>query len=208
MKRKQEKALIGYYFITDAEFSRRGNLSDVKNAVLAGVRFIQYRSKGSCARRMCAEAVKLRRLCRNATFLVNDRVDVALASGADGVHLGQDDFPCVLARRVLGRKAIIGVTVHNLKEAKKAETEGADYVAASPIFFTTTKKDAARPVGVGLIGELKRHLCIPLVAVGGINLSNAKEVVAAGADGLCAVSAVVASSNVRSQIRRFQELFK
>jgi thiamine-phosphate pyrophosphorylase len=180
----------------------------VKNAVLAGVKFIQYRNKDSAARQMCAEAIKLRRLCRHAALLVNDRVDVAMASHADGVHLGQDDLSCGLARRMLGRKAIIGVTVHDLNEAKIAESEGADYVAVSPIFFTTTKKDAARPVGLSLIGELKRHLRIPLVAVGGINLSNAKEVVAAGADGLCAVSAVVASTNVRSQIRRFQELFK
>jgi thiamine-phosphate pyrophosphorylase len=198
----------GYYFITDAGLSRAGNLSDVQNALAAGVAVVQYREKRAGGREMLAEAGRLREICRWALFLVNDRVDIALGVEADGVHLGQDDLPYEMARRLLGEKKIIGLTVHNLTEALAAQKLGADYLGVSPIFATGTKKDGGRPGGVSLIREIKRHVSIPVIAIGGINLQNAAAVVQAGADGVCAISAVVTSPDVRAEIAKFQALFK
>ncbi len=200
--------MIGYYFITDAGLSRRGNISDVKNALAAGVKIIQYRNKNAAARRMYEEALKLRNLCRDRTLLVNDRIDIALAVGADGVHLGQKDIPCRIARKILGRKKIIGLTVHNLKEARQARRWGADYIGVAPVFPTHTKSDAIKAVGIKLIREIKRRLDIPVVALGGVNLSNAKDIIRAGADGLCAISAVVSKKDVKTEIQKYQRLFK
>ncbi len=200
----------GYYFITDSLLSRAGNRSDVQAAVSCGVETVQYRNKIADTREMYLEALELARICQagGSLFLINDRLDVALAVEADGVHLGQTDMPCTRARRLLGRDNIIGVTVHNLAEARRAEEEGADYLGVSPIFSTSTKKDAGRPAGIRLIEEIREQVSLPLVAIGGINHSNAPEVIRAGADCLCAISCVVAEEDVSGRILRFQELFE
>ncbi|MFA6280965.1 MAG: thiamine phosphate synthase [Candidatus Omnitrophota bacterium] len=197
----------GYYFITDGALSRRGNISDIKSAVLAGVRIIQYRAKDTETKEMYEEALRLRKICENKIFLINDRVDVALAVKACGVHLGQSDMSYKAARKLLGKKKIIGVTVHNLKEAKSAQAQGADYIGLAPIFKTSTKPDAKDPVGIELIKEIKKYVHIPLVAIGGIDFLNASQVIAAGADCVCAISAVVTQKNVKQEIKKFQKLF-
>jgi thiamine-phosphate pyrophosphorylase len=197
----------GFYFITEESLSRAGNLSDVKTALSARVKFVQYRQKHNSARQFYQEALLLRRLCRKAAFIVNDRVDIALAVDADGVHLGQSDLPYAAARRLLGKKKIIGITVHSLREAKVAERWGADYLGVAPIFATATKEDAVRPLGVELLSRIKKEIRLPLVAAGGINLKNAPLVISAGADCISAVSAVVASADVKREIQKFQALF-
>jgi len=198
----------GYCFITDSKLSRAGNVSDVQNAVAAGVEMVQYRRKDASTSELFAEAAVLRKLCRRTLFLVNDRVDIAMAVQADGVHLGQDDLPFPAARKLLGQEKIIGLTVHSLDEARQAEAAGADYLGVSPIFTTQTKADAGPPAGIQLIQQIKRAVKIPLVAIGGINLANAPEVIQAGADGLCAISAVVSGEDVRAEIEKFQRLFR
>lgn len=200
--------LAGYCFITDAGLSRAGNESDVRQALAAGVGTIQYRCKEGSARELHREAAALRALCRGALFLVNDRVDLALAVEADGVHLGQDDLPYPVARRLLGDRRTIGITVRSVDQAVEAARMGADYVGVSPVFETRTKADAGRPCGLDLVRRVRRAVSIPVVAIGGITLENAPEVVAAGADGLCAISAVVGSHDVRTEIERFQRLFR
>jgi thiamine-phosphate pyrophosphorylase len=197
----------GYYFITDSKLSRAGNVSDVQNAVAAGVEAVQYRRKDASTSELFAEAAVLRQLCRRTLFLVNDRVDIALAVEADGVHLGQEDLPLPIARKLLGKERIIGLTVHSLEEARRAEAAGADYLGVSPIFTTQTKADAGPPAGIQLIQQIKRAVQIPLVAIGGINLANALEVIRAGADGLGAISAVVNRKDVQAEIKKFQRLF-
>jgi thiamine-phosphate pyrophosphorylase len=197
----------GYYFITDARLSLAGNINDVTLAAAAGAPVVQYRSSGLCTREMFAEARALRQLCRQTRFLVNDRVDLALAVQADGVHLGQDDLPLAAARALLGANAIIGVTVHNLEEARAAELGGADYLGVSPIFATQTKTDAGAPAGIDLLQQLRRATRLPLVAIGGITLQNAPEVIRAGADCACAISAVVTRSDVKEAVEQFQRLF-
>ena len=198
----------GYYFITDSGLSRAGNISDVKQADACSVCAVQYRNKNAETREMFDEALRLREICRNALFLINDRIDIALAVDADGVHLGQSDMPYRAARKMLGPEKIIGITVHNITEATEAQRLGADYLGVSPIFQTATKSDAGKPAGIALIEEIRAQVDIPLIAIGGINLTNAPEVVRAGADGLCAISAVVAKEDVSSEIKRFQELFR
>jgi len=198
----------GYYFITDSELSRAGNVSDVIQAESCGVGIVQYRNKTADTSAMYQEAVRLREICKKSLFLINDRIDIALAAEADGVHLGQADMPYRAARRLLGDEKIIGITVHNLAEAQKAERAGADYLGVSPIFATRTKSDAGKPAGIALIEEIRAKVEIPLIAIGGINLENAPQVVRAGADGLCAISAVVAQKDVSAEIRKFQELFR
>jgi len=197
----------GFYFITDAGSSRAGNISDVKNALKAGVRIVQYRQKNKSSREMFEEALKLRRICKDIIFLVNDRIDLALAVGASGVHLGQDDLPVAVARRLLGKKKIIGVTAHNLKEALLAQKQGADYLGISPIFSTKTKSDAGKPIGIPALKKIRARVIIPIISLGGINLENAKSVIQAGSDGICAILAVVSKDDVCREIRSFKKIF-
>ena len=202
--------ICGYYFITDAGLSRAGNMSDVTSALSCGVKVVQYRNKDAETRQMFDEALLLGQLCREggASFLINDRVDIALAVDADGVHLGQSDMPFAAARRLLGPEKIIGLTVHSLAEALEGQALGADYLGVSPIFATATKPDAGKPAGISLIEQIREEVSLPLIAIGGINHCNARQVVAAGADGLCAISCVVASDDAGEEMRRFQELFR
>jgi thiamine-phosphate pyrophosphorylase len=197
----------GYYFITDTRLSLAGNALDVEQAMAAGVRVVQHRDKKADTAAMIAEARILRRLCRSALFLVNDRVEVALAVDADGVHLGQEDLHYREARRRLGETKIIGITVNTVEQALEAASLGADYLGVSPIFATQTKPDAGEPAGLHLLREIRALVNLPLVAIGGITLDNAPDVIAAGADSLCAISAVVTQPDVQAAIMDFQNLF-
>ena len=197
----------GYYFITDANLSRAGNASDVRAAVAEGAAAVQYRCKSGETAMLYAEAVHLKALCRNVPFLVNDRVDIALAVNADGVHIGQDDMPFAVVRRLLGPKKIVGLTVHTVAEALAGAAAGADYLGVSPIFATATKKNAGPPAGLSLLSTVRKAVKVPLVAIGGITLANVPDVIAAGADAVCAISAVVSAEIAGEEIAKFQRLF-
>jgi thiamine-phosphate pyrophosphorylase len=199
--------LKGFYFVTDSTLSKRGIINDVKEAVLAGVCAVQYRNKDASYKAMLKEALSLRKICLKIPLIINDYIDIAQAVNADGVHLGQSDMPVSLARKILGAGKIVGVTVHSLKEAEEAKRSGADYLGVAPIFPTRTKTDTGRPVGLNLISRIKDRLDIPIVAIGGINLSNAKKVVKAGADAICAISAVLKRDDFAKEIKRFQKFF-
>ncbi|MFH1767680.1 MAG: thiamine phosphate synthase [Candidatus Omnitrophota bacterium] len=197
----------GYYFITDSRLTKRDILSDVKSALEAKVEVIQYRNKNANTKSLYEEASLLRKVCKDVCFIVNDRIDVALAVGACGVHLGVSDMSYEAARDIMGKGKIIGVTVRTKKEAVILSGKGADYLSLGPIFETTTKKDLPRPRGAALISEIRKECKTPLVAIGGITLSNAKEIIEAGADAICAISAVVTKDNVKEEIVKFQSLF-
>lgn len=197
----------GFYFITDSRLSRKGVLNDVRNAIKAGVEVVQYREKFKSTREMFKEALLLRRICSDATFLVNDRIDIALAVKADGVHLGQGDLPISVARKLLGKDKIIGITVHNLKEALLAQKQGADYLGVSPVFATKTKSDAGKPIGIKRLREISERARIPIVALGGISLKNVKQVVRSGADSICAISAVLNKPDVHAKLKKFHKAF-
>jgi thiamine-phosphate pyrophosphorylase len=199
----------GYYFITDSTYSAAGMASDVENAVAAGVKIIQYRNKAAQTRILYNEALSIRNLCTKsgAKLIINDRIDIALAVDADGVHIGREDMPYSEARRLLGKDKIIGVTVHTLEEALIAQDLGADYLGVSPIFATATKLDAGTPCGVEGLRAIRKASRLPIAAIGGIDLSNVGIVIEAGADMVCAISAVVTRPDVAAQIRKFQKEF-
>jgi thiamine-phosphate pyrophosphorylase len=196
----------GFYFVTDSKLSKQGIFSDAEQAIVAGCKIIQYRENKKSSKEMLEEALQLKKICakKNVLFIVNNRVDIALAANADGVHLGQDDLPLAVARKLLGKK-IIGVTAHSAQEAIVAEKQGADYVSASAIFATTTKKDAGKPKGIELITELKQAVKIPVVAIGGINEENLQPVLEAGADSIVMISAILNSDNVKETVARVVE---
>ena len=158
-------------------------------------------------REMYEEAVRLREICRNALFLINDRIDIAPGCRCRWCPPGTIGYALQCSQEDAGPEKIIGITVHNLAEALEAQRFGADYLGVSPIFQTATKPDAGKPAGIALIEKIRAHVDIPLIAIGGINLANAPEVIRAGADGLCAISAVVTKEDVGQEIRKFQELF-
>lgn len=198
---------IDFYLVTDSELSKKGTLSDVKDAVESGCRIIQYREKNKSTKEMVSEASEIKSICGdNAIFLVNDRIDVALAVGADGVHIGQDDMPICTARKLLGAEKIIGLTVHNGDEAIEAEKNGADYIGLGPIFDTSTKKDAGKGIGPAMIREVKSAIRIPVVAIGGINKENCRSVIESGADSLVAISAIVCSDDVKRETKDFIDI--
>jgi thiamine-phosphate pyrophosphorylase len=200
---------IDFYLVTDSGLSKKGTLSDVEKAVAAGCRIIQYREKSISTKDMILEAEQIKALCGSESiFLVNDRVDVALAVDADGVHIGQDDMPMATARELLGPDKIIGLTVHNVEEALEAERMGADYVGLSPIFNTSTKKDAGDRIGPESIRPVKDAIKIPIVAIGGINKQNSESVIIGGADSLVAISAIVCSDDVEKETREFIDLIQ
>lgn len=190
---------LSLYLVTDPVLcGTRGVEETCRLALQAGVGTLQLRDKNASSRELIRMAEILRKLCSKykAVFIVNDRVDVAMAVGADGVHVGQDDMPVQLVRKLLGPDAVIGASVRSVEEAKAAWKEGADYIAANLIFPTETKTDIREPLGIEAVSELKKASPLPLVAIGGINASNAGIVRRAGADGIAVVSAIMAAENV------------
>ncbi|NOQ21311.1 MAG: thiamine phosphate synthase [Candidatus Aegiribacteria sp.] len=197
---------LSLYLVTDPVLcGSRGVEETCRLALEAGVGALQLRDKNASTRELIQMAVILRNLCRKhgALFIVNDRIDVAMAVGADGVHLGQDDMPVFLARKFLGPDAVIGASARSPREAESAWREGADYIAANLIFPTDTKADLPEPLGTEAIAELKKASPLPLVAIGGINPSNADIVREAGADGIAVVSAIMAAEDVQEVVRAF-----
>ncbi len=197
------------YVITDARLARgRSHLEVIRAAIEGGATIVQYREKEGTTRQLVEEALALHRLTREAgvPLIVNDRLDVALAVEAEGVHVGQDDMPATLTRRLMGQERMVGVSATNLQEALQAEKDGADYLGMGPIFATPTKPDAAPPMGLEGLAEVCRRVSIPVVAIGGINEDNAAAVIEARADGVAVVSAIVAAPDVAAAARRLREV--
>jgi thiamine-phosphate pyrophosphorylase len=197
------------YLVTDSSLSRgRSSLEIVDAAISGGATMVQYRDKNATTRAMIEEARALLELCRarGVPFIVNDRADVALAVDADGLHVGQDDMPAALARRILGSGKILGVSAGNIEEALRAAAEGADYIGASPIFSTPTKPDAPRPMGLEGLRALARRIERPVVAIGGINAPNAAAIIGSGAVGIAVVSAIVSADDVEAATRELRSI--
>ena len=195
------------YVITDAPLSRgRSHRQVIDAAIRGGATMVQYREKNASTRKMIDEALALRDLCRahGVPFIVNDRVDVALAVDADGVHVGQDDMPASLARKLIGRGKVLGVSAENVEQARAAIADGADYVGAGAIFATATKADANKPIEIAGLLQIARACTIPMVGIGGINSSNAASVIRAGAAGVAVVSAIVSAEDVERAARELR----
>jgi len=179
-------------------------------AIAGGTDTIQFRDKDLDARGFLRIAKDLRALTRrNGTlFIVNDRLDLALACGADGVHLGQGDLPAGTARQLAPEGFIIGVSVGTVGEAVRAERDGADYIALSPTFTTLSKEDAGPGLGLDRLHLIRRAVRLPLVAIGGISRENAGSAIAAGADGVAVISAVVESPDITAAARELRDVVR
>jgi thiamine-phosphate pyrophosphorylase len=187
------------YLVTDGWiYPGRSHVDEVKAAIAGGARVVQFREKQMNDRDILAIGKVLRSLTAEASvdFIVNNRVDIALALGADGVHVGQGDMPVTLTRRLVGPDKIVGVSASTVAEAIRAEKEGADYIGASSVFATATKSDAPLPMGLNGLRQMAEAVSIPIVAIGGINLGNVEEVISAGADVAAVVSAVVCAPDM------------
>lgn len=201
---------IGLYFITDSGLTKKGIFSDVRLSVAAGVRVVQYREKGISHGRMIKEASKIADVCRKlgAIFIVNDFPEVAKEVKADGVHIGREDLSYSNARKILGNKRIIGVTVHSLGEALEAQSQGADYIGISPVFDTATKKDAGRGMGTEKLAYIVNAVKIPCIAIGGINEANISAVARTGVDGIAVISAIATKDDVKEAAKKLIEGIK
>jgi thiamine-phosphate pyrophosphorylase len=193
------------YVILDRGAARGRDLVELLEAVIAGgCRMVQLREKEWASGRLLPLAERLRARCRAAgvTFIVNDRVDLALVVEADGVHLGQDDLPPRSARPLLRPGMILGVSTHSVEQARAAQAAGADYVAVGSMFPTATKSDF-QLVGPDLLRKLRSEIRVPLIGIGGITPDNAAEVIRAGADGVAVISAVCAAADPTAATRHF-----
>jgi thiamine-phosphate pyrophosphorylase len=192
------KKIGRFHVLTDTCLQTQfSHLELAELALAGGADTIQFREKSGETRDMIRVAEEIQALCKRAglTFIVNDRVDVAIASHADGVHLGQNDFPIPLARSLLGEKAIIGGSASNLEEAHKCLLEGADYIGFGPIYFTTSKEDAGPAGGLDLLKQVVEEIPLPIIAIGGITRENAPQVIQAGVYGIAVISAVCCQNN-------------
>lgn len=192
------KSALRLYLVTDRDLSRGRSLEEViAKAVNGGTTMVQLREKRASSREFYESALRIKQILKGTgvPLIINDRADIAFAADADGVHLGQSDLPPEMARKILGKDKIIGLSIETQKEAELANALDVDYIAVSPVFGTPTKTDTAPALGLeGLrkIAGITKH---PLTGIGGIHLSNAREIIKAGADGIAVVSEIMSAED-------------
>lgn len=197
------------YVVTDRGLSKGRSHEEVaERSFRGGADVVQLRDKQMGTLDYYMTAVRIRALAKEygRIFIVNDRVDIALASDADGVHIGQSDIPAKAVRRMVPEDFIIGVSVGNVTEARNAEKAGADYVALSPIFDTGTKEDAGSGRGMEMLVKIRSAVKIPVLAIGGIGKDNVSGIIKAGADGVAVISAVVSQDDITAAVRELKDL--
>lgn len=209
-------AVRGLYAVLDPAVAAAGAADPdaaldgaVREALAGGCRVFQLRDKRSAAGALLVRARRLAGICREegALFIVNDRLDVGLLCGADGVHLGQDDLPAAAARRIAPAGFLIGVSTHGAEEARRAEADGADYVGVGAVFGTTSKGDALAPRGAALVSEVAAAVSIPAVAIAGITRENVREVIRAGAAGFAVIADLFGGPDVRARAEAFVRIW-
>lgn len=189
------------YVITDRSFLKGKSLKTmVEDSILGGATIIQVREKDISTREFFKVALEVKEVTDyyKVPLIINDRIDIAQAINADGVHLGQDDMPIKIARKILGQNKIIGISTGTLDEALEAERDGADYLGIGAVFYTGTKKDIDLPLGIETLKHIYQNINIPAVAIGGINASNFKEVLATGVDGISVISAILGKDDIKA----------
>ncbi|QDI89829.1 thiamine phosphate synthase [Salicibibacter halophilus] len=199
----------GLYVISAEKLHPHRSLLSVMEASLkGGATAIQLRDKESGKQALIEKARALQQLAQRyqVPFIMNDHLDVALAVNADGVHVGQGDFPLTEARKLLGKNKVIGISTHTKEEAIEAEQQGADYIGAGPVFGTSSKDDTEKEIGVDGLKEIVGHVSIPTVAIGGIKLNNTANVAATGVSGIAVISEIVMSDHIEDTCSRFTEI--
>ncbi len=194
-----------YAILDAAQAGERPVAALAESLLRAGVRALQYRDKGSPTRQLFERCRQLAVLAGSyrSLFIVNDRADVALLTGAAGVHLGQDDLPVELARALLPPGSVIGLSTHNLAQVRAGEATSADYLAIGPVFPTESKKQADPVVGLAGVQQARQATRKPLVAIGGITLENAPSVIAAGADAVAVIGDLLRAPDIEQRAREF-----
>lgn len=198
------------YLITDGTAKRDTTrfLEKIDKALSGGIKFIQLREKDLSARELLglAKSVKAKASAYGARILINDRADVALVAGADGVHITGAGYAPFEARKILGDKAVIGVSTHSIIDARRAEAEGADFVTFGPIYFTESKASYGEPLGIEKLREAATAINIPVFALGGVTTERVKEAVSNGASGVAVISAVFGSDDIEKSVKGFLEV--
>ncbi len=187
------KKIGRFHVLTDVCLQTRFSHPELAElAIAGGADAIQFREKNGETGQLIRIAEQVQAFCKKAgvAFIVNDRVDVAIASHADGVQLGQNDFPIPLARKLLGEEAIIGGSAGNMEEARKCLSEGADYIGFGPVYFTTSKEDAGPAGGLGLLKQVVKEIPLPIIAIGGLTKDNIPPIIRTGVHGIAVISAV------------------
>jgi thiamine-phosphate pyrophosphorylase len=184
----------------------RDEVKACKQAIRGGANIIQLRDKMQDKPRLLDSAQQLKDVCAasNVPFIMNNDLDIALACGADGLHIGQGDLPVPVARRLLPTDKLIGCSAATTKEARRAEADGADYIAVGSIYPTRSKADAA-VVGLKRLRQIRKAVSLPIVAIGGINADNARDVIDAGADAVAVISAVLGAKDIKQAARKIAE---
>lgn len=203
-----DKKMIDYtlYLVTDRELMSCETIEQsVERAIAGGATVVQLREKNASSREFYELAVRVKKITEpcQVPLIINDRIDICIAAGADGVHLGQKDIPCDIARRILGSEKIIGVSAATPEEAAKAERDGADYLGVGAVFSTSTKTDT-RPVTPEIIRNIRAAVTIPFVVIGGINSGNIETLSGLGINGAAVVSAVVAQPDIEKAARKMR----
>ena len=195
------------YPITDARLTGLSHREQIERLAAGGATFIQLREKLAAPREFYESALEAMKVARRlgVQIIINDRVDIAMAVAADGVHLGQDDLPPERVRALVGQSRIIGFSTHNLKQALEADSTPVDYIAIGPVFQTSTKEKPDPVVGLEALGEIKHRISKPLVAIGGITLDRAQETIAAGADSLAIISDLYVTGDIAGRARDYFE---
>jgi len=203
------KCDLSLYLVTDRGLSLSRPLEKiVEEAVRGGVTIVQLREKNAGSREFYNLAVKLKSLLQkyDVPLIINDRLDIALAADADGIHLGQSDLPSAIVRKILGPHKIIGLSVESLQDAVEANETDVDYIAVSPVFATPTKTDTKKPFGLSGVREVIEISKYPCVAIGGINANYAGTIIKSGASGIAVVSAVMSVASPYDAAKELKEL--
>jgi thiamine-phosphate pyrophosphorylase len=188
------------YLVTDRGIlSGRDLLEAVESAIRGGVTLVQLREKDISSLEFYNIALKMKQLLRkySVPLIINDRLDIAIAIDADGLHIGQDDLPISVARKLLGKDKLLGYSVYNVEHAIYGQKNGANYLGAGPIFPTGSKLDAVQPIGVEELRRIKEAVSIPVVAIGGIGASNIHEIKNSMADGISVISAILGCQDIK-----------
>ncbi len=205
------KSKIDYslYLCTDRSIMSDTSIEEcVEKSLKGGVSVVQIREKDCPGKEFLQIAKSVKEITRRygVPLIINDRVDVAIAVGADGVHVGQDDLPCAIVRSMVGEDMIIGVSASSLTEALKAQQDGADYIGVGAMFATDTKTDA-KVVTMEELDRIRREVSIPIVVIGGINKTTLPDFIGKGIDGIAVVSAIVSQNDVESAARELKSMF-
>jgi len=207
----RQQADLSLYLVTDRRLSLGRSLEEVVNeAIRGGVTIVQLREKEASSREFYELAIQLKKLLtpRQVPLIINDRIDIALACDADGLHIGQEDIPYPVARQLMGGEKLIGLSVENRADVEQANQWDVDYIGLSPVFTTDTKTDTAPALGLEGVRELTHLSVHPAVGIGGIHPSNTGEIIRAGADGVAVVSAIMSASSPREAAKQLATIIK